>query len=227
MQTRMYMVIGTEPGARPARAAPASISARLAAMRAGVAQFSSAPSALLPGQPQHLRAERGQVHRGRWQVLDPERGGLRPPGETGPDTGPAARRPGGDLLAVQQRPDLGHVLTHDRDRAVGQAHRRPELGPVAPGAQAEHESARGQLGQRGRLQGQARRGPHPRRRDDGDPGAQRGVLRPGRADVERVRHRPGRGPQALEAEPAGLPGPPPAVGRTPSRAGHPVPRQSS
>ena len=48
MHTRMYMVIGTEPGSRPARAAPASICSRLSAMRSGVAQLSSAPSATCP-----------------------------------------------------------------------------------------------------------------------------------------------------------------------------------
>ena len=48
MQTRMYMVIGTEPGSRPARAAPSSIRSRLTAMRSGVAQLSSAPSATSP-----------------------------------------------------------------------------------------------------------------------------------------------------------------------------------
>ena len=48
MQTRMYMVIGTAPGSRPARAAPASIASRLTAMRSGVAQLSSAPSAVSP-----------------------------------------------------------------------------------------------------------------------------------------------------------------------------------
>jgi hypothetical protein len=48
MQTRMYMVIGTEPGSRPARAAPSSISARLTAMRSGEAQLSSAPSDTSP-----------------------------------------------------------------------------------------------------------------------------------------------------------------------------------
>ena len=48
MQTRMYMVIGTEPGPRPARAAPSSIRARLIVMRSGVAQFSSTPSAHSP-----------------------------------------------------------------------------------------------------------------------------------------------------------------------------------
>ena len=48
MQTRMYMVIGTAPGSRPARAAPASTCSRLTAMRSGVAQLSSAPSAISP-----------------------------------------------------------------------------------------------------------------------------------------------------------------------------------
>ena len=48
MQTRIYMVIGTAPGSRPARAAPASIADRLTMMRSGVAQFSSAPSAISP-----------------------------------------------------------------------------------------------------------------------------------------------------------------------------------
>jgi len=42
------MVIGTDPGARPARAAPSSIRARLTAMRSGAAQLSSAPSAVSP-----------------------------------------------------------------------------------------------------------------------------------------------------------------------------------
>src|SRR6202044_263351 len=47
-QTRMYMVIGTAPRARPARAAPASMADRLTAIRSGVAQLSSAPSAASP-----------------------------------------------------------------------------------------------------------------------------------------------------------------------------------
>ena len=40
----------------------------------------------LTGEPQHLGSERGQVYRGRRQALQPERGGLRPPG--GPDPYP-------------------------------------------------------------------------------------------------------------------------------------------
>src|ERR1700728_1104808 len=48
MQTRMYMVIGTAPGPRAARAAPASTSERLIAIRSGVAQLSSTPSAVSP-----------------------------------------------------------------------------------------------------------------------------------------------------------------------------------
>ena len=71
------------------------------------------------------------------------------------------------------------------------------------------------------------RGPHPRRRDDGDPGAQRGVLRPGRADVERVRHASGRASTGSRTRAAPPPARPPAARRTEGRAGHRAPRQSS
>ncbi len=156
------------------------------------------------GQPEHLRAERGQVHRSRRQVRHPERRRAGPAGHA-PAGGACHRLAGRDGLAGQQRADLGDVLAHQRDRAVRQADRGPEPGPVAARAQAEDEPAGGELSQGGRLRREAQRGPHPRCRDDGDRGAQRGVLRPRRADMERVRHAPGRGPQALETKLPGLP----------------------
>ena len=88
----------------------------------------------LPGEPQHLGPERGQVYRGRRQAPELDRAGLRPPGGASTQT-----RPGGNLLAGQQSADPGDVLAHHRDRAVGQAHRRPETRPVASRAETEHE----------------------------------------------------------------------------------------
>ena len=210
-QTRMYIVTGTVPGSRPARAAPSSIRARLTTMCSGVAQLSSAPSAVSPASlsicgPSAARytgaggrsctpsdAERGQP--------GVPAGGALAGGALAGGVGLVGR----DHVARQQRADLGDVGAHHGDGAVRQADRGPEPGPVTARSQAEDESAGGELGQRGRLRREAQRGPHPHRRDDGDPGAQRGVLRPCRADVERVRHAAGRGPQALETELPGLP----------------------
>ena len=125
------MVIGTEPGARPARAAPASISARLAAMRSGVAQFSSAPSAVSPASRSICGPSAARYTGAAGRSFTPSEADRGHPGAPG-HAGPATTSPGGDLLAVQQRPDLGHVLAHDRDRAVGQAHRRPERRARSP-----------------------------------------------------------------------------------------------
>jgi hypothetical protein len=69
----------------------------------------------------------------RHDACQPERCGLRPPGcAQAPVISPRDDPPGRDLLAGQQPADLGNVLAHHSDRAVGQAHRCPELRTVAP-----------------------------------------------------------------------------------------------
>src|ERR1700683_419675 len=125
MQTRMYMVIGTAPGSRPARAAPSSIRSRLTAIRSGVAQLSSTPSAVSPASRSICGPSAARYTGAGGRLSSPSEADRGQAGAPAPADPPPRR----DLLAVQQSADLSDVLAHHRDGPVGQAHRRPETGP--------------------------------------------------------------------------------------------------
>ena len=84
MQIRMYIVTGTEPGLRPARAAPSSIRARLTAMCSGVAQLSSTPSAASPASLSICGPRAARYTEARRHVLYPERRRAGPAGRAPP-----------------------------------------------------------------------------------------------------------------------------------------------
>ena len=215
-------------GPRPARLQhPASMADRLTAIRSGVAQLSSAPSAVSPARRSIWGPSAARYTGAAGRLLQPGRGRLRPPGgartHPPPDGAPARR----DLPSAQQSANLGHVLAHHRDRAVRQAHRCPETGPVAPRAEAEYEPpprTPGPAWPPG-LPGSAVSTSAPRGRRKSRCAARCLATMPRRCETSPALLRPGSTGFRTRAAPP--PGRQLAAGRTEGRAGRPAPRQSS